>query len=282
MTTPRFSETDLDGEVVFDRYIVDGDELDVLQTVLVTAAPRWSSRLRIWKGPRDQRAIDASRPGALREAVLAAASERGPTYAALVRAHGRPAMERISGSAELRGSTGDLVVVVALDEMVVSPLGDRKNLGNGIDLQVRGARVQGRPGNEWLRELFTALCQQLSPAWGWAGSAAEYWAKAISDPPRTEAVGRDFGRHLPGLFWLNFFGRRLTSMIGESRLLSAPADSVAPLDAGVLVGVASDPAQWASRDYQVSETRVRRHLGDELFFTKAQPDRPTTVPDWEG
>ena len=26
----------------------------------------------------------------------------------------------------------------------------------------------------------------------------------MSDTPRVEAVGRDFGRFLPGVFWLNF------------------------------------------------------------------------------
>jgi hypothetical protein len=75
---PEFGGADLDCEVVFDRCLgVDG-ELDVLQAPLVAAAPRWCSKLRVWRGPRDQRLVDVGRPGAVLAAVLAAAGERAP------------------------------------------------------------------------------------------------------------------------------------------------------------------------------------------------------------
>jgi hypothetical protein len=279
---PRFNEQDLDAEVLFDRSLVGGGELDALQTALRAAAPRWCAKLRVWKGPRDQRPVDASRAGALAEAVVGAAGERGPTYAALVERYGRPSLERLTGSVELRGAGAELVVVVALDELVLSPLGDRKDLGNGISVQVRGPVVQGRPGDEWLRELFTALSERLSPAWGRAGSPAEYWAKVMSEPPAIQAVGRDLGRHLPGLFWLNFFGGRLRDLIGADRLLSTPAPLVRPVDAGVLVGLAGEPRRWAEPDVRRTEDSVRRHLGEELFFARSRPDRSAALLAWDG
>jgi hypothetical protein len=271
---PRFKEEDLDAEVLFDRSLVGGHELDVLQDALLAAAPRWCAALRVWKSARDQRPIDASVPGALAEAVVAAARERGPTYAALVARYGRQPLERLSGSVELRGADAGLVVVASLDELVLSPLGDRKNLGNGIHVQVRRGAVQGRPGGAWLRDLFTALCGRLSPAWGWAGSPAEYWARAMSEAPAVQAVGRDFGRHLPGLFWLNFFGGRLRQAIGDERLLSAPAPLVRRLDGGVLLGLAGDPGAWDSPGRRAAEEAVRRHLGDGLFFSRDRPGEP--------
>jgi hypothetical protein len=85
---PRWRETDLDSEVVFDRYLGAADELGVFQELLATAAPRWCSGLRIWRDPRNQRPIDAARPRALRAAVLAAVGERGPTYQVLVERYG--------------------------------------------------------------------------------------------------------------------------------------------------------------------------------------------------
>ncbi len=103
----------------------------------------------------------------------------------------------------------------------------------------------------------------------------------MSDPPRVEADGRDFGRFLPGVFWLNFFGRRCRELIGTDRLLSAPAERVAPIDDGVLIVVAGSPAAWDTPEYAVSEQRVRSHLGAELFFSKAEPERLTVVPDWD-
>lgn len=279
--TPQFGETDLDCEVVFDRYLGAGDALDMLQEALVGLAPRWASKLRIWRGPRDQRPIDTGRQGALSAAIMVAASERGPTYRSLADRHGVPPFERLAGSAELRGSGPELVVVVSVDAMVVSPLGAKQQLGNRIALQVRRPQVGRSSGDTWLREAFEFLCARLSPAWGWAGSAREYWAKVMSDPPRAEAVGRDFGQFLPGVFWLNFFGRRYRGLIGDDRLRSAPAERVAMIDDGVLIAVAGDPAAWDTPEYAVSEQRVRSHLGTELFFSKSEPERLTVAPDWD-
>ena len=133
-----------------------------------------------------------------------------------------------------------------------------------------------------LADAFTALCAGLSPAWGCAGHAGEYWAKVMSDQPRIEAVGRDFGRYLPGVFWLNFFGSRCQEFIGLDRLRSAPADRVAPVDGGTLVGLGADPAGWDTAEYAIAEQRVRDHLGAELFFSKAEPQRRTKVPGFGG
>jgi hypothetical protein len=271
----------IDAEVVLDRSLTTGSGLDVLQEVLLATAPVWCSKLRVWKSQRDQVAIDAQQPEALAKAVLAAASDRGPTYRALVEQHGRPPFERLFGSAELRGAGPELTVVVLIDEWITSPLGSKKYLGNQIALQVRRPKVEGYAGHAWLRETFETLCARLSPAWGSACHPAEYWAKVMSDGPRIEAVGRDFGRFLPGLFWLNFFGRRYRQLIGDERLRSTPAERVAVIKEGMLIALGSDPRRWNTPDYARAEKQVRDHLGPELFFSKTEPDRQTVAPSWD-
>jgi hypothetical protein len=84
----------------------------------------------------------------------------------------------------------------------------------------------------------------------------EYWAKVMSDGPSIAAVGRDFGRFLPGVFWLNFFGRRYRALLGEQRLRSTPADAVMAVDDGVLVALAPKPWGWDTPEYAVAEQRV--------------------------
>jgi hypothetical protein len=271
----------VDAEVILDYSLTTGSGLDGLQEVLLAAAPLWCSRLRVWRSQRDQRAIDAQQPGALTKAVLAAASERGPTYRALVERYGRPPFERCSGSAELRGAGPELTVVVSIDEWITSPLGSTKALGNRVALQVRRPKVEGYAGHAWLRETFETLCARLSPAWGHACHPAEYWEKVMSDEPRIEAVGRDFGRFLPGLFWLNLFGRRYRQFIGDERLRSTPAERVAVIKEGMLIALGSDPQQWNTPDYARAEKQVRDHLGPQLFFSKAEPYRQTVAPSWE-
>jgi hypothetical protein len=213
--------------------------------------------------------------------ITAAASERAATYRSLVERHGVPPFERLAGSVELRGGGPELVVVVSVDTMVLSPFCEKQQLGNRITLQVRRPKVDRSSGDTWLREAFEILCARLSPAWGFVGHPREYWVKVMSDPPRIEAVGRDFGRFLPGVFWINFFGRRYRELIGSDRLLSAPAGRVAPIDEGVLIAIADDPATWDTVEYAVGEQRVRGYLGDELFFSKAEPERLTVTPDWD-
>jgi hypothetical protein len=186
---------------VFDRYLGTGGSLDVLQEALVELAPRWAAKLRVWRGPKDQRPIDTGQPGTLNAAIMLAVSERGPRYGSLVKQHGIPPFERLAGSVELRGSGSELTVIVSVDTMTVSPLAGRQQLGNRIALQVRRAKVGRSSGDRWLAEAFQLLCARLSPAWGWTGAAREYWAKIMSDPPGAEAIGRDFGRFLPGVFW---------------------------------------------------------------------------------
>jgi hypothetical protein len=278
---PNFGVNDLDGEVVFDRFIGIDKDLNQLQTLFSAIAPKWSSKLRIWRGPKDQRAIDIARNGSLTAAVLQAATERGPLYRELVQQFGRQQFERAFGSVELRGADPGLIVVLSIDRTVVSPLGAKKDLGNHISFQVRRPLVEGRPANAWLREAFQTVCAEMSPAWGWAGHLDEYWAKAMTELPRVEVIGRDFGRFLPGLFWSNFFGRRYRDLVGASRLRTAPAERVIDLDDGVLIELSSDPLNWNTADYAIREQKVREHLGQELFFRRTAPDSATVVPDWE-
>lgn len=278
----RSHQWDLDAELVFDRYLGSGEDLDVLQELLRQLVPRWAAKLRVWRGPKDQRPVDIHEPGALKSTVVTAAGERGATYRALVAQYGHPPHERLVGSAELRGAGPELVIIVSIDEMVVSQLGARTALGNGVTLQVRRREVEGRQGKDWLAEAFETLCAALSPPWASAQHPDEYWAKVMIEEPRIEAVGRDFGRSLPGVFWLNFFGRRYRELLGNDRLLSTPAPIVSAVGDGVLVGLGGDPTAWATEAYARAEAKVRDHLGAEFFFAKSDPDRLTVAPDWLG
>jgi hypothetical protein len=146
--------------------------------------------------------------------------------------------------------------------------GEGRDFGNHIALQVRRARVEQSSGDVWLREAFAELCRRLSPAWGSAHQSAEYWAKVMQTEPSIRAVGRDFARYLPGLFWLNFFGPRYCELLGAERLLTTPAHSVAAVGDGVLVALADDPGSWTTDAYANAERAARAHLGARHFFSK--------------
>ena len=280
MNMVDWSDSDLNAEFVFDRNIGPDSTLIELQRLIAEFAPRWASTLRVWRSQRDQRTVPVDQPNSLRYAVVEAAGKRGPTYQRLVNTHGRPPSERLRGTAEVRGRSRHLTVVVGIDEFIASHIGSRVDLGNSISLQVRGTRVEARDSATWLEEVFSEGCKRLSPAWASAESRAEYWAKVMATNDRIEAIGRDFGQHLPGLFWLNYFGARYTSFIGRNRLLSTPAVSVAMVGDGISIKLGNRPTDWKTEPYIEVERQARSHLGAEVFFAKSNPSRGGRAPVW--
>jgi hypothetical protein len=276
---PDWSAADLHLQTVYDRYLGAAEELDVLQELLMAVVPRWGRRLRALGSTMDRVQVDVTQPGALRAAVLEIATRRGPTYRQLVERYG-PGDERQAGSVELRGSGPELVVVISVDERVVSVLGETTQLGNSVALQIRRPRIEGRDGADWAQDVLEILCDRLSPVWGGGGHPAEYWAKVMTERPSVRALGWDLGRYLPGVLWLNFFGQPYGRLVGVDRLRSTPTSRVVSIDTGVLIGLGLEPSKWDTVEYAAAEQRVRDHLGANLFFSKAEPNRPTVAPQF--
>lgn len=278
--TPQWDDTDLDAEFVFDRFLDGGDHLDVLQRVLAATAPVWSAGLHVVRPTEEPVPVDVNERGALAAAVLTAIHEPGPVERALVDVYGSAPREPFVGTVELGGGDPGLAVTVALDQQSVRWDGPTCHLGNTIRMEVRRPRVQGISSTRWLREATQSLCQALSPAWASARHPGEHWAKVMSDGPRVEELGRDFGRYLPGVFWLNFFGPPYRDLVGVTRLRAAPGRWIAMVGGGAVVEVDSNPRAWDTPSYAVAEQRIRDHLGPNLFFSKGEPSRKGRAPDW--
>jgi hypothetical protein len=265
----------LDLELCLTEFLGRGEALDVIEQLLRARAPQWSSHLSVW--PTDVDGILVESEGSFRKAVLTGAIERGPLYRQLVESFG-PGDERVFGTVEVRGADPSLTVVVDLDERILIRGG--QNFGNSIDFEVRSSPVDGAPAAAWMEETCRKACLTLPVAWARAGTPGEYWAKAMSTTPRIQAIGRDFSRYLPGLFWLNFFGKQYCDLIGEEKLLQCPASSAERLGDGILVVLYEDPYAWQTNEYQEKERETIDDIGTLYFFSKDHPDRITVAPSW--
>lgn len=165
-----------------------------------------------------------------------------------------------------------------MDEHPISRLGDALQLGNTITLQLRRKRVQGRAASAWATDALAALAEATSPAWGAISSSEEYNAKVMSDGPGMAAVGRDFGRYIPGVFTANFFGPPYVDLIGWERLLAAAG--ARSVDKGVLITTGNDPGQWNSDERGRRDDELLAHLGREHFFSKTAMPARTVAPNW--
>lgn len=270
----------LDAEFVFNSFLGQQGPLERLQSVLVQNAPSWAKDIHIWEGRGKSTPVDTLTPDGLRRAVLDAAGYRGSSYEFLVSKYG-PGNERLFGSAEVRGGTNEFLVVVDVDEDPSSRIGGRLLFGNSVSIQVRRAKVDGVAAALWLRAVFLDLCRETSPAWASARQASEYWAKVMTEKPSVRADGRDFSRFLPGLFWINFFGRPYLDLIGSVRISETPAINVENLNGGVYVQIYESPIAWDEPSSKRAEAAALRHLGEELFYSKGEPTRRTRAPEWK-
>ena len=102
----------------------------------------------------------------------------------------------------------------------------------------------------------------------------------LTTPQVSRAIGIDVSRHLPGLYWLNFFGQPYRDLLGRERLLAAPGCRTAEIDDGVLLELHEEPRAWHTDEYRQVQERVLDHLGRQHFFDRRHPDRETVAPDF--
>jgi hypothetical protein len=265
--------TSLIAEVVFNRAIVAGADRDTLlhfARILFASAPTWSSRTIAWTPePGERREVgDATSPTSLPQVV--ADRTRWVTH------------DRHSGSVELRGATKELVAVVSVNSSPLARVGGRLLLSNAITVTALREKVEGVPRAEWMRSVFNDLCEALNPAWGALYAKSEYTAKVMAQSPSLRAIGRDFSRHLPGLFPLNHFGPKYADLIGERRLEQLRTASARRLGSGWMVDVIPDPFSWDTRDALSRNRDAINEIGREFFFLKDSTGEAIhgRAPEW--
>jgi hypothetical protein len=126
------------------------------------------------------------------------------------------------------------------------------------------------------------LFKLFEPVYGRVCCMEDYRAKNLVQGAVAEnAVGNDLRKHLPGIYWANFFGPRYVDFFGEDSLLTAPAHEARWLgEAGILLLVSESPFEYDDPEVKATEQAVVEHLGPEAFFFKSDPeDKEYRAPD---
>jgi len=278
MKKQRQTSYRLDLQLYFGASLLDRRLLAKVQTTCLQRAPNWSAGLRLWPVEKGDARIDPKEPDAFYDAVIPEVTEKGDLYRDLVAQYGQPRSNRICGNVEFRGGNKSLVLAMSLDEEIFGRVGEIWTWGNYLSFQVRGPDVDGSPSPAWAKHLIHTFT--VPELWyAHAEMADEFAAKnLLCDSSGCEAVGVDISKSLPGLYWLNYFGKPYVELIGRNRLLSAPAHEVADFGNGVLVMIGDQPEEWDTHGYRLTESRVLDHLGRTFFFSKAEPRRATVAP----
>jgi hypothetical protein len=259
--------------------LFNGNELQYLQNTILRLAPEWAAKLHLWRFREPPVGIDVAREGSIENLMLSKGIERGKLFRRLEKLAPLPNPERRLGSMELRGAYRGLTVVLSFDDWMFSPIGTSWIPGNRITFQVRRNKIEQTGASEWVEECVSLCCMTVDPLFGFACATEEYTAKNMStDCGGLRAIGIDIAKHLPGLYWLNFFGAPYAALIGHEVLSSTPAERVVACKSGYLIRLSSGPEDWNSAEASHREAAARKHLGCQYFFDRGSCDRETVSP----
>lgn len=274
----RLTTSSLDARLYSANSLLGGSQLEEVQRILMQLAPEWTSKLHLWRFRKTRLPIDATRKGALLGIALSKGVETGSLYRHLLKI-APPINHRRTGSMELRGAYRGLTVVIALDDWTFCPSGGRWLVGNQINIQVRSRLIERRDASAWVQEYVERCCSSLDPLFGFVCATDEYDAKNIStDGGGLRAIGVDIAKYLPGLYWLNFFGRPYKELITDGRLSSAPECEVSACGSGYILKLSDSPHDWNLPEYKRKEEVVRHHLGEKYFFSRDCAQTETVSP----
>lgn len=271
-------------ELHYGRDLIHSDLLLRLQAVLASSAPKMFASLEVhaYERDRDRLLVDPEEATSLRDSVLARGTSRGATFKALVAELAPPADQRRFGSVLLRGrgaGTGGCYMSVRFDTHVPAMrMGSNWLWSNSIGMTVSTARIEGSQRSSWIEQFAADLSKHPDFLWGAAYLRQEFEASNLDTSEGMSAIGRDVRRHLPGVFWLNIFGKPHRDLIGVQALRTAPAAVLDEDEHRVILRAFESPEDWP--DGLGAKDQLRRHLGDDIFFDRRQPARRTRAPDF--
>ena len=253
--------------------LADG-ALSKVDHLLRELLPCWSRDLRVRLDVRSRSWFSACKRGSLPAAVRRLIRP-GQTYASLLEQYGPGRYARQTGHATLTGGYSGVYVFLSLDEWLFMPQPGRQLFGNTISIQVSRETVEGTVAAEWLSCAVARLCEDLDLLYGFAAANREYYSK---NKEGWRMMGLDPSRYLPGLYWMNVFGRPYVKLIGRRHLMGLPGTIPRQAGAGVLVQFGNDPFAWRSQNYKVATARALDHIGRRYFFDRHARKRQTIAP----
>jgi len=267
----------LEIELYYSSGLADGAVLGHVARTLASLAPKWNSSAHVYHESELER-LHLEKPGELARLVFKDKPGTGPVYNALTEKYG-VGDERTMGGTEFRSADKSLILIVWYDDYLASFSGEVLLLGNSITLQICRTKVEKQDAGKWAETCFRQLCS-LGDIWhGFAGTLDEYDSKNMDFSEGMCAIGRDYSRALPGLYWLNYFGGTYLNAMGADNVLNAPAAEVQRIQDGALVKVFDNPRDWDSAGSIDTQKRVVDHLGRQFFFDRARGYTGTVTPD---
>jgi hypothetical protein len=210
-----------------DRPLLGSGELDRLQAALYKGAPKWSGRVHLAAIGRwpVRTPIDMSKPGdmdAVLRRHLPGGSDTRPTRAPDEWAFG-------DGQARIGGADRGASLTIGFVASLHGPRPERPC--DFVFIETTKPEIDGLAPATWVESLFSALCEELSPALATASSQGERMAQ--------HRHNGTVGQHLA---WLTYLSDAESTGIDIAGLERIPEVGVGRLGNGILLRLGPPPA----------------------------------------
>ncbi len=118
--------------------------------------------------------------------------------------------------------------------------------------------------------------------YGYACLASEFEQKNILEQPAMingkliKSAGMNPTKYLPGIYWLNFFGKKITRHWEKKDLDGILCHKKHVGVGGITVFAYPSPYDYSTAENQRINNSIISYLGSEYFFDKANPQKPLT------
>lgn len=255
----------------FSSYMLAPERERAVLSWIRSALPAWGQFVRV--DLDDEGAIPTSLddPAVLRQATI---DSRGRWQ----RSQEPAAPSEPEGDFHLKGATPDVSVMGSSWRRGFIRIQNEHTFGNGLTVEVLCPVVEGMEAAQWIAHAMRSACEMLSPQYAIVFSEAEFSARNMDFSNGMRAIGPCISDGLPGLYWLNYFGRELTEFLGAEKLLSAPVPIRERIGEGILIGLHTDPDAWSTPEFEATWDSAMEWIGREYFFDRRFPDRPIVRP----
>lgn len=233
------------------------DNCQILHKVLLEGLPTWTSRLHVMTDDEQEYGTDVGAHTNLFESI----SSESP-------------VKRGLGDAILSGSYPEVAVYLNSSDPPYPP-----EL-NTISFEIEANEVEGQDICDWCVKFFSFIVSKLPVRFGFSCASEEYDAKnVVSSENGTYAVGVQLTSHLPGVYWLNYYGSEYATHIGHDIFESLRDIQHNKIRGGYMIALSDNANNWNTTSYKQSESLLKKTLGIEYFYSPSSSD--TKAPSFK-
>lgn len=238
---------------VFSREV-----LDLLWSLMRKHLSDWSASLRVALDEDEEDFEDASE-GRIFEAVEAISPKH-----------------RGFGSIVVGGSYEELMFFLSTSDSSLPPD------SNAIGIEIfDAASINGLPCSEWIEGFVKEFVSETPVRYGRAHLSEEFDSKNLVESDTSlRAMGVNISNSIPGIYWLNYFGKPYKSLFTSGDVSSVALHEVREDQKGLLLILDKDPQNWQAESYKNMENSIIRSLGRDYFFLREEPEHTSLAPDF--